>query len=115
MSAGGYSIREARKREVARPAMNAAMTTFSSSPSTRSVCRLKRVTYSLRGSPFCCFTWRREAADFRCLCPPTKWLTNILLSCSKDPMDSGLTLENHILAAPLKVVGKARHITSSGI
>ena len=47
-------------------------------------------------------------------CPPTKWRTKELLSCSKLSMDDVGSLLNHSLAAPLRVVGKEQHKISSG-
>ena len=47
-------------------------------------------------------------------CPPKKWRTKELLSCSKLSMDDVGNLLNHSLTAPLRVVGKERHKISSG-
>ena len=57
---------------------------------------------------------RRWSAVLFGRCPPTKWLTKELLSCSKVSMDDVGSLLNHSRAAPLSVVGKERHRISSG-
>ena len=49
-----------------------------------------------------------------CLCPPIKLLTNNLLNSLKEPTVFGGILLNHTRAGPLRVVGKALHIISSG-
>ena len=49
-----------------------------------------------------------------CLCPPIKLLTNNLLNSSKELTKLGGILLNHTRAGPLRVVGKALHIISSG-
>ena len=49
-----------------------------------------------------------------CLCPPIKLLTNNLLNSSKELTKLGGILLNHTHAGPLRVVGKALHIISSG-
>ena len=49
-----------------------------------------------------------------CLCPPIKLLTNNLLNSSKELTVLGGILLNHTRASPLRVVGKALHIISSG-
>ena len=48
------------------------------------------------------------------LCPPMKLLTNNLLNSSKELTMLGGILLNHTHAIPLRVVGKALHIISSG-
>ena len=49
-----------------------------------------------------------------CLCPPMKLLTNNLLNSSKEPTKLGGILLNQTRAGPLRVVGKALHMISSG-
>ena len=54
--------------------------------------------------------------DEECLClyPPIKLLTNNLLNSSKELTVLGGILLNHTRTGPLRVVGKALHIISSG-
>ena len=52
---------------------------------------------------------------FLCLCPPMKWQTKPLLSCSKFAIVPEGILLNHTLAAPFSVVRNALHITSPGV
>ena len=49
-----------------------------------------------------------------CLCPPMKLLTNSLLNSSNELTEFGGILLNQTHARPLRVVGKALHIISSG-
>ena len=49
-----------------------------------------------------------------CLCPPMKLLTNNLLNSSKELTKFKGILPNHTRVRPLRVVGKALHIISSG-
>ena len=49
-----------------------------------------------------------------CLCPPIKLLINNLLNSSKELTMFGGILLNHTHSGPLRVVGKALHIISSG-
>ena len=44
-----------------------------------------------------------------------KWRTKELLSCLKLSMDNQASLLNHILVAPLRVVGKNLHKILSGV
>ena len=48
------------------------------------------------------------------LCPPIKLLTDNLLNSSKEPTVFGGILLNHTRADPLRVVGNALHMISSG-
>ena len=52
--------------------------------------------------------------ELLCLCAPIKLLTNNLLSSSKELTELGGILLNYARAGPLRVVGKALHIISSG-
>ena len=54
--------------------------------------------------------------DEECLClyPPMKLLTNNLLNSSKELTVFGGVLLNHTRTGPLKLVGKALHVISSG-
>ena len=58
---------------------------------------------------------RRCPVEFLCLCPPMKWQTKPLLSCSKSAIVLRGILLNHTLAAPFSVVGNTLHITLSGV
>ena len=49
-----------------------------------------------------------------CLFPPMKLLTNNLLNSSKELTELGGILLNQTRAGPLRVVGKALHMISSG-
>ena len=49
-----------------------------------------------------------------CLYPPMKLLTNNLLNSSKELTVFGGVLLNHTRIGPLKLVGKALHVISSG-
>ena len=49
-----------------------------------------------------------------CLCPPMKLLTKNLLNSSKELTVFGGVLLNHTRTGPLRVVGKALYIISSG-
>ena len=49
-----------------------------------------------------------------CLYPPMKLLTNNLLNSSKEPTELGGILLNQTRDGPLRVVGKALHMISSG-
>ena len=59
--------------------------------------------------------FRRWPVGFLCFCPPMKWWTKPLLSCSKFAMVLRGILLNHTLAAPFNVVGNALQITLSGV
>ena len=89
--------------------------TWSSASSTCSSFLLNRVTYCLSDSTSACWMLRRWPIGFLCLCPPMKWRTKPLLSCSKSAIVPGGILQNHTLAAPFSVVGNTLHITSSGV
>ena len=52
---------------------------------------------------------------FLYICPPMKWQTKPLLSCSKSVIVPGGILLNHTLAAPFSVVRNALHITLFGV
>ena len=89
--------------------------TWSSALSTCNNSLLKRATYYLSNSPSVWQMLRRCPVGFLCLCPPVKWQTKPLLSCSKFTMVHGGILLNQTLVAPFSVVGKALHIISSGV
>ena len=58
---------------------------------------------------------RRWPVGFLCFCPPMKWRTKPLLSCSKSAIVPRGILLNHTLAAPFNVVRNALQITLSGV
>ena len=89
--------------------------TWSSTSSTSSSSLLNRVMYCLNDSPFAYWKLRRWLGGFLRLCPPMKWQTKPLLSCSKFAIVPGGILLNHTLAAHFSVIGNAQHITSSRI
>ena len=90
-------------------------TTWSSASSSCNNSLLKWVTYCLKVSPSFWWMLRRCPVGFLCRCPPMKCQTKLLLSCSKFAMVIGGILLNQTLATPFSVVGKALHITLSGV
>ena len=90
---------------------NAASSNLSS---TVRASQLKRVIKDRRLSFSPCSMVSRLDEERLCLCPPIKLLTNNLLNSSKELTKLGGILLNHIRAGPLRVVGKALHIISSG-
>ena len=63
---------------------------------------------------FPCSMVNRIDEECLCLCPLIKLLTKNLLNYSKEPTLFKGILLNHTCASPLRVVGKALHIISSG-
>ena len=86
-------------------------------PSISSTARaspLKRVMEDHKLSFFPCSMVNRLDEERLCLCPSIKLLTNSLLNSSKELIVFGGILLNCTYAGPLRVVGKALHIISSG-
>ena len=75
---------------------------------------LKRVMKESKLSFSPCSIVSRLDEERLCLYPPIKLLMNNLLNSSKEPTMFGGILLNHTRAGPLRVVGKAIHIISSG-
>ena len=75
---------------------------------------LKRVMKESKLSFSPCSIVSRLDEERLCLCPSMKLLTNNLLNSSKEPTIFGGILLNHTYVIPLRVVGKALHIISSG-
>ena len=87
---------------------------FSSISSIVKASLLKRMMkeHKLSFSPYSILS--RLDKQCLCLCPPIKLLTNNLFISLKEPTVFGGILLNHTRADPLRVVGKALHIISSG-
>ena len=96
------------------PLWKAANSSLSSTSSTVKASLLKRVIRDCRLSFSLCSTVNRLDEEHLCLYPPMKLLTNNLLNSSKELTEFGGILLNHTCAGPLRVVGKALHIISSG-
>ena len=96
------------------PLWKAANNNLSSILSTIRASLLKQVMKDLKLSFSPCSMVNRLGEERLCLCPPMKLLTNNLLNSSKEPTVLGGILLNHTHAGPLRVVGKALHIISSG-
>ena len=96
------------------PLWKAAKNSLSSTSSTVSASLLKRLMkdHRLSFSPYSMVN--RLDKEHLCLCPPMKLLTNNLLKSSKELTVFGGILLNHTHASPLRMVGKALHIISSG-
>ena len=75
---------------------------------------LKQVIKDRKLSFSPCSMVNRLDKERLCLCPPIKLLTNSLLNSSKELTVFGGILLNHTCASPLRVVGKALHMISSG-
>ena len=112
---GGILVIEKKKSLGNNPAWKVVRMTWSSASSTYSSSLLSQVTYCLSDSPSACWMLRRWPVSFFYLCPPMKWWTKPLLSCSKFAIVPGGILLNHTLAAHFSVIGNAQHITSSRI
>ena len=97
------------------PLWKAANSSLSSVSSTIKASLLKRVIKDCRLSlsPYSIVSKLDE--EQLCLWPLMKLLTNNLLNFLKELTVFGGILLNHTLAGPLRVVGKALHIISSGI
>ena len=102
------------KRSELTPLWNAASSNLSSTSSTIRASRLKRVIKDCRLSFSPCSMVNRLDKERLCLCPPMKLLTNNLLNSLKELTELGGILLDHTRAGPLRVVGKALHIISSG-
>ena len=92
----------------------AAKSNLSSTSSTVKASLLNRVMKECRLSFSPCSMVNRLDEDRLCLCPPMKLLTNNLLNSSKELTVLRGILLNHTRTSPLRVVGKALHIISSG-
>ena len=96
------------------PLWKAANRSLSSTSSTLRASLLKRVMNDRRLSFSPCSMVNKLDEERLCLCPPMKLLTNNLLNSSKELTKFWGILLNQTHAGPLKVVGKALHIISSG-
>ena len=96
------------------PIWKATNSNLSSISSTVRASLLKRVIkdHKLSFSP--CSMENRLEEERLCLCPPIKLLTNNLLNSLKELTVLGGILLNLTHAGPLRVVGNALHIISSG-
>ena len=96
------------------PLWKVANNNLSSISSTVRASQLKGVMkdHKLSFSP--CFMVSRLDKERLCLCPLIKFLTNSLLNSSKELTIFEGILLNHTRAGPLRIVGKALHIISSG-
>ena len=102
------------KRSELTSLWNAASSNLSSTSSTVRASRLKRVIKDCRLLFSPCSMVNRLDEERLCLYPPIKLLTNNLLNSSMELTEFGGILLNHTHAGPLRVVGKALHIISSG-
>ena len=75
---------------------------------------LKQVMKDSKLSFSPCSMVSRVDEECLCLCPLIKLLTNNLLNSSKELTVFGGVLLNHTHTGPLKLVGKALHVISSG-
>ena len=96
------------------PLWKAAKSNLSSTSSTVKASLLNREMKEHRLLFFPCFMVNRLDEERLCVYPPIKLLTNNLLNSSKELTMLGGILLNHTRAGPLRVVGKALHIISSG-
>ena len=96
------------------PLWKAVNNNLSSISFTVKVSLLKRVMKDRKLSFSLCSMVNKLDEERFCLCPPMKLLTNNLLNSSKELTMLGWILLNHTRTGPLKVVGKALHIISSG-
>ena len=96
------------------PLWKVANNNLSSISSTVRASLLKGVMkdHKLSFSPY--FMVSRLDKEHLCLCPSIKFLTNSLLNSSKELTIFEGILLNHTRASPLRIVGKALHIISSG-
>ena len=108
---GGLLVIEKKKSLGSNPAWKVVRMTWSLASFTCNSSLLNRVTYYLSDSPFACWMLRRRPVGFLCLCPPMKWWTKPLLSCSNFAIVPEGILLNHNLAAPFSVVRNTLHIT----
>ena len=96
------------------PLWNVASNNLSSISSTIKASLLKRIMKDHKLSfPPCSMVNKQDEERFF-LCPPIKLLTDNLLNSSKEPTVFGGILLNHTRADPLRVVGNALHMISSG-
>ena len=112
---GGLLVIEKKKSPSINPAWKVVKMTWSSASFTCSSSLLNWVMFCLSDSPSTYWMLRRWPVSFLCLCPPMKWWTKPLLSCSKSAIVPRGILLNHTLAAPFSVIRNALHITSSGV
>ena len=75
---------------------------------------MKQVTYDIRLSSSYYIILSMAAEDLLYLCPLMKCMTKCPLNSLKVEIEFGVSLLNHTLAGPFKVVGKVLHIISSG-
>ena len=93
---------------------SAANSSLSSTSSTVKASLLKRVMKERRLSFSPCSMVNKLDEERLCFCPPMKLLTKNLLKSSKKLIEFEGILLNQTHAGPLRVVGKALHIISSG-
>ena len=86
---GGLLVIEKKKSPSSNLAWKVVKITWSSASSTYSSSLLNRVSYYLSDSPSTYWMLRRWPVGFLCLCPPMKWRTKPLLSCSKSTIVPG--------------------------
>ena len=112
---GGLLVIEKKKSPSNNLAWKVVRMTWSLAFFTCSSSLLNWVTCYLSDTPSTCWMLRRWPVGFLRLCPPMKWWTKPLLSCSKFVIVPGGILLNHTLVAPFSVIGNALHITLSGV
>ena len=96
------------------PLWKVANRSLSSTSSTLRASLLKRVMNDHRLSFSPCSMVNKIDEERLCPYPPMKLLTNNLLNSLKELIEFGGILLNQTRAGPLRVVGKALHIISSG-
>ena len=114
MDWGSFSYRLWMNRSELIPLWKAANRSLSSTSSTLRASLLKRVTNDRKLSFSPCSMANKLDEERLCLCPPMKLLTNNLLNSSKELTEFRGILLNQTHARPLRVVGKALHMISSG-
>ena len=95
------------------PLVKVVTRTLSSVLSIKRASLLKQVTYNLKLSSSHCLMFCMAAEDLQCLYPLMKCVTRCPLNSLKVETMFGVSLLNHTLASPFKVIGKAIHIISS--
>ena len=111
---GPFSQNLWMNRSELTPLWNAASNSLSSTSFTVRASLLKRVIKDHRLSFSHCSMVNKLDKERLCLCPSMKLLTNNLLNSSKELTEFNGILLNYTRIDPLRVVGKALHIISSG-
>ncbi|RWW28168.1 hypothetical protein GW17_00007374 [Ensete ventricosum] len=112
---GGRSISDQKNLDGLSPVKNAWMARDGWRSGIPWTCDVNRPTNWERGSSLPWAIPRREAVVGLGRALAKKFSSNSLVSKSNEGIDAGLRREYQVLADPLRVVGKARHISASEV